>query len=73
MADLIRAKYKGQDKGEGLPFLPGIPARDLHDTDFDALDADEKTLVRQSNLYDYVPYTEKPKDSAPAKKDGEGK
>ena len=70
MADLIRAKYKGQDTGEGLPFHMGIPTRDLHDSDFDALDPEEKELVRRSKLYDYVPYTEKPKAEAAPKKEG---
>ena len=64
MTDLIRARYKGKDTGDGLPHFGGIPARDLHDSDFDTLDNEQKELVRKSDLYTYVPYTEKPREAS---------
>jgi hypothetical protein len=69
MADVVRARYKGKDTGDGLPHFGGIPARDLHDSDFDVLDDDQKQLVRSSDLYDYVPYTEESRSTRPVKKD----
>jgi hypothetical protein len=62
MADIIRAKYKGKDTGEGLPHFHGIPARDLTDADFDTLSDDEKETVRKSDVYDYSTYTDKPRE-----------
>lgn len=59
MADVVRAKYKGKDTGDGMPWYHGVPSRDLTDADFDTLDEDQKELVRRGDLYDYVPYTEK--------------
>jgi len=82
VAEIVRARYKGKDTGEGLPYLHGIPARDLTDDDFDLLDDERKQMVRSHDLYDYTPYTEKPRggaakheEAAPAKseKAGEGK
>ncbi len=67
MADLIRARYKGKDTGDGLPHYGGVPARDLHDSDFDNLDNEQKELVRHSDLYTYVPYTEKPREGTAEK------
>lgn len=69
MADVIRAKYKGKDTGEGLPYFGGIPAKDLTDPEFDALDDEQKNLVRSSALYDYVPYTERERSTKPVRRD----
>lgn len=62
MAEVVRAKYKGRDTGEGMPYFHGVPARDLTDDDFDSLTPDNKELVRKSDLYDYTPYTEKSRE-----------
>jgi hypothetical protein len=43
-----RAKYKGN----GGEFLEGIPARDLDEDEYQALDADRRKMVRESKLYD---------------------
>lgn len=48
----IRARFKPTPEGE---FHVGIPARDLDDDDLDALDNDQRALVRKSPLYDYRP------------------
>lgn len=69
MAEVVRVKYKGKDTGEGLPFFAGIPARDLTDEDFDALDADQKEVVKHSAVYDYVPYTEKAREGSRPRRD----
>jgi hypothetical protein len=53
----------------------GIPARDLSQADYDALDTDQRAIVRASTAYDYASYAQarkadQPKDvpaSAPAK------
>jgi hypothetical protein len=78
VAETIRAKYRGKDTGEGLPYFHGIPSRDLTDVDFDNLDDEQKATVRSSTLYDYVPYTERSRSgevakSTDQKKDGEAK
>lgn len=69
MADVVRARYKGRDTGEGLPFHAGVPARDLTDSEFDALDEDGKDTVRKSPLYDYVHYTEKAREGRAPRRD----
>lgn len=48
----LRAKFQPTPEGE---FHPGIPARDLDDDDYQALDNDQRALVRNSPLYDYRP------------------
>ncbi len=45
----IRAAYKG-DGGE---YLAGIPARNLDEDDYQALDAEQRKAVRESSLYGY--------------------
>lgn len=67
--EVIRAKYKGKDDGEGFPFFHGIPARDLTDSDFDALSEEDKQVVRSSALYDYVPYTQRERVTARPRQD----
>lgn len=62
MADIVRAKYKGKDTGEGLPHFHGIPARDLTDADFDVLSDEDKETVRKSDVYDYLTYVDKPRE-----------
>lgn len=47
----IRARFKPTAEGE---FHPGIPARNLDDDDFAALDNDQRKTVRESRLYAYV-------------------
>lgn len=37
---------------EGFEFLEGIPARTLDDEEYEALDTEQKRLVRSSGLYD---------------------
>lgn len=44
----IKARYKGN----GEEFHMGIPKRDLTEEEYDALDADEKKLLRSSPIYD---------------------
>jgi len=46
--DPVRATYKG----DGSAFHPGIPARDLYESEYQAMSADERALVRSSALYD---------------------
>ena len=60
----IRARFKPTPEGE---FHPGIPARDLDDDDYQALDTEARALVRKSPLYDYRPERDRPADA------GEGK
>lgn len=50
----IRAKWKG-NPDEPTEFHYGIPARDLEDEDYDALDNEQRQTVRSSKLYDYRP------------------
>lgn len=69
MADVVRAKYRGKDSGDGLPYHHGIPARDLTDDEFDALPDDQKEVVRKSALYDYATYTDKPRDGKAPRRD----
>lgn len=57
----IRARFKPTPEGE---FHPGIPSRDLSDEDYDALDTEQRALVRKSPLYDYRPERETPADRA---------
>ena len=44
----IRAKYKGN----GAEFHEGIPARDIDDDEYQAMDADQRKMLRDSALYD---------------------
>lgn len=44
----IRAKYTG----DGREYLEGVPARDLEEEDYQALDSDQRAAVRGSDLYD---------------------
>lgn len=46
----LRARFKPTPEGE---FHPGIPARDLDQDDYDALDSEQRAVVRTSPLYDY--------------------
>lgn len=49
----IRAKWDGKKPDEiGFEFLNSIPARDLTDEEYEALDTEQKRLVRSSPLYD---------------------
>jgi hypothetical protein len=47
----IKARYKG----DGTEFHHGIPARNLTEEEFEALDVEERKMLRQSPLYDVVP------------------
>lgn len=40
-------------------FHSGIPAHDLSAEDYDALDTDQRAIVRDSVLYDYAGYKDK--------------
>jgi hypothetical protein len=44
----IRARYKG----DGSEFHAGIPARSLDEEEYQALDTEQRKLVRESPLYD---------------------
>lgn len=44
----IRAKYKGAD-GE---YLEGIPGSDLDEDQYQALSAEQRKMVRESDIYD---------------------
>jgi hypothetical protein len=48
----LKAKFKPTPEGE---FHPGIPSRDLTEEDYEALDTEQRALVRKSPLYDYRP------------------
>lgn len=51
----VKAKWKGgtqSSKGDDFRYLNGVPARDLTDDDYKALDADAKRSVRESGLYE---------------------
>jgi len=77
MADPV-IKYTGKD-GE---YHSGIPMRDLSGPEFDALDAEQRAVVRASPVYDYASYRDATKaaqakdaakpaaDSTPAKDAG---
>ena len=45
-------------RGDGTEFHYGIPARDLTTEEYDALDTEQRALVRKSPLYDYAAYHE---------------
>jgi len=65
MADPV-IKYTGKD-GE---YHSGIPMRDLSGPEFDALDAEQRAVVRASPVYDYATYRDavkKQRDRADAK------
>lgn len=57
----VRAKFKPTPEGE---FHPGIPARDLDEDDYQALDNEQRALVRKSPLYDYRPERDTPAERA---------
>jgi hypothetical protein len=62
----IRARYKGKH-GE---YHHGIPGRDIDEDEYQALDADQRKLVRESGLYDTRTDAEmSPAPEPPAKKD----
>ena len=77
----IRARYKGEsevvhpgDAETGVPrwerpaqSLPGIPARDLTDEDWDQLTPELRDVVRKDDLYEYIPQTRQQHDEAPAR------
>jgi hypothetical protein len=62
----MNIKYKG--KGEYL-VLDGnpLPAKDLTTEDYDALNNDQRKLVRESALYDYEAYRAAQQPAEPAK------
>lgn len=62
MADAVRFRYVGEGG-----FLGGVPARDLTEEDWAALDAEQREAVEASDLYE--PATE----SGAAAHDGEGR
>lgn len=62
----IKARYKG----DGSEFLNGIPARNLDEDEYAALDADQKRDVRQSGLYEVRPDDEIHPAKAEDKKGG---
>lgn len=49
----IRARFVGKQDAEGQPleYLTGVPARDLQDDEYDALDRRQRAAVRDSGLY----------------------
>ncbi|HEY8291070.1 MAG TPA: hypothetical protein VIG44_01215 [Thermomicrobiales bacterium] len=53
--------------GDGSEFHFSIPARDLTSEEYDALDTDQRALVRKSPLYDYAAYHEAVTPPTPAK------
>lgn len=51
----VKAKWKGgkySEKKDEFTFISGVPARDLSDEEYAALDPDMKKAVRESPLYD---------------------
>lgn len=57
MAD-PKIKFKGKtgDDGQPLEYLQGIPARDLSQEEYDALEVEARAAVRISPLYNYDGY-----------------
>ena len=45
---MIRARFKGPDDH----FIPGVPAKNLSDEEYDALSTEQRAQVRASDLYD---------------------
>ncbi|HXI17968.1 MAG TPA: hypothetical protein VNM48_16520 [Chloroflexota bacterium] len=45
----IRATYKG----DGTEYLLGVPARNLDEDDYLALDSEQRKAVRESSIYAY--------------------
>lgn len=67
----IRAKWRGSDPEQG--HLYGIPAADIEEADYQALDAEQRKAVRDCGLYDVktddeMAGTAKPKVAKKAKK-----
>jgi hypothetical protein len=74
----IRARYKGATEvvhpgDEQTPrwerpveSLPGIPARDLTDDDWDQLTPELRDVVRKDDLYEYIPQSRGQTETAPA-------
>jgi hypothetical protein len=54
--------------GDGTEYHFAIPARDLTTEEYDALDTEQRALVRKSALYDYAAYHDAV-TPAPAKAD----
>lgn len=50
----IRARWKGNPENPTEHHY-GIPARDLEQEEYDALDNEQRKTVRESPLYDYRP------------------
>lgn len=50
---VLKAKWKGRGLEEpGFEYLDGVPARDLSEEEYEALDTEQKRRVRTSSLYD---------------------
>jgi hypothetical protein len=56
----IKARFKGDPENN---FFNDVPARDLSEEEYDALDTELKHKVRHSDLYDVVPERRATKDS----------
>lgn len=55
----IRARWKGKAPGEeDREYHSGIPAQNLSDEDYEALDTEQRAVVRSSPLYAYTPKRE---------------
>jgi hypothetical protein len=64
----IKARYKG----DGTAYLNGVPARNLSDEEYDALETEQKAAVRKSGLYDVASETRATEARAVEPKKGEG-
>jgi hypothetical protein len=60
-------------RGDGTEYLFAIPARDLTTEEYDALDTDQRALVRKSPLYDYAAYHDAVTPPEPAKEPQQAK
>jgi len=69
----IKARYKGGNPAEdpNAEYLNGVPARNLDEDEYDALDPELKKLVRESSLYDVRLESDR-HAPAPAKADPKG-
>lgn len=52
--DPVRATFKGRLNDDGTPveFHAGLPARDITESEYQAMSAEERAAVRASPLYD---------------------
>lgn len=50
----VKAKYLEAPYEEGKPYFNGVPARDLEESEFDALSPEDQELVAGSDLYRMV-------------------